>query len=162
MNYRKFFNQATQKIGIAKRLSTVAAIYIIFLMLPVRKHTLEAAATFAHSTKSRFGKFLKNHKILAIYTLNELSKKQARQFAGIIENLKDQPWKIAIIIDATTQNRSSLHPENSQRFNHGKGFIIGHQWTDHSVSYDPLLYKKFLQTKRHCLSYGKRSPRRIH
>ncbi len=139
MNYRKFFNQATQKIGIAKRLSTVAAIYIIFLMPPVRKHTLEAAATFAHSTKSRFGKFLKNHKILAIYTLNELSKKQARQFAGIIENLKDQPWKIAIIIDAATQNRSSLHPENSQRFNHGKGFIIGHQWTDIVLFFNGLI-----------------------
>jgi len=139
MNYREFFNQVTQKIGIAKRLSTVAAIYIIFLMLPVRKHTLEAAATFAHSTKSRFSKFLKNHKILAIYTLNELSKKQARQFAGIIENLKDLPWKIAIIIDATTQNRSSLHPENSQRFNHGKGFIIGHQWTDIVLFFNGLI-----------------------
>ncbi|MBT8341458.1 MAG: hypothetical protein KJP07_15730, partial [Desulfatitalea sp.] len=37
------------------------------------------------------------------------------------------PWKIAIMIDATIQNRSSLHAENVKRFNHGKGFVIGHQ-----------------------------------
>ncbi len=130
MNYRKFFNRITQIVSITKRLRTVAVIYIIFLMSPAGKHTLEAAAAFTHSTKSRFGKFLKNHKILAVHTLNELSKKQAKQFSGIIEKLKDLPWKIAIIIDATTQNRSGRHPENSQRFNHGKGFIVGHQWTD--------------------------------
>ncbi len=130
MSYRKFVNDMTQKVGIAKRLSLVAVVYMIFLMSPVRKHTLEAAATFAHSTKSRFSRFLKNHKILAIHTLNELSKKQAGQFAEIIERLKDLPWKVAIIIDATTRGRSSRHPENSQSLNHGKGFVVGHQWTN--------------------------------
>ena len=130
MNYRQFFNQVTQQVAIAKRLRAVAVIYIIFLMSPVRKHTFEAAATFANSSKSRFSKFLKNHKILAVHTLDELSEKQAKQFKGIIEKLKDLPWKVAIIIDATIQNRSSRHPENSQRFNHGQGFVIGHQWTN--------------------------------
>jgi len=139
MNYRKFYNQVNQKVAIAKRLSSVAVIYIIFLMSPVRKHTFEAAATFAKSTKSRFSKFLKKHKILAIYTLNELSKKQAKQFEGIIENLKGLPWKVAILIDATNQNRSSLHPENSQRFNHGKGFVIGHQWTNIVLFFNGLI-----------------------
>ena len=139
MNYRKFFNWVTQKVAITKRLSFVAVIYIIFLMSPVRKHTFEAAATFAQSTKSRFSKFLKNHKILAIYTLNDLSKKQARQFKGIIVKLEGLPWKVAIIIDATTQNRSSLHPENSQRFNHGKGFVIGHQWTNIVLFFNGLI-----------------------
>jgi len=71
--------------------------------------------------------------------LDELSKKQARQFKGIIENLKGLPWKVAIIIDATNQNRSSMHPENSQRFNHGKGFVIGHQWTNIVLFFNGLI-----------------------
>ena len=83
-----------QKVGIAKRLRSVAIIYIIFLMLPVRKHTLDAVATFSHSTKSRFSKFLKKNKILAIHTLSDLSKNQAKQFGEITERLKGLPWKV--------------------------------------------------------------------
>ena len=128
-----------QKVGIAKRLRSVAIIYIIFLMLPVRKHTLDAVATFSHSTKSRFSKFLKKNKILAIHTLSDLSKNQAKQFGEITERLKGLPWKVAIIIDATIQNRSSLHPENSKRFNHGKGFVIGHQWTNIVLFFNGLI-----------------------
>ncbi|MDM8556960.1 hypothetical protein QUF75_19715 [Desulfococcaceae bacterium HSG7] len=55
VNYREFYTQVSQKVAIAKRLRAVAVIYIIFLMSPVRKHTFEAAATFAKSGKSRFG-----------------------------------------------------------------------------------------------------------
>ena len=40
------------------------------------------------------------------------------------------PWTIAIIIDATLHPRSSLHVHNAQRFNHGQGFVVGHQWTN--------------------------------
>jgi hypothetical protein len=40
------------------------------------------------------------------------------------------PWKIALIVDSTLQHRASLHPENAKRFNHGNGFVIGHQWTN--------------------------------
>ncbi|MDI6792817.1 MAG: hypothetical protein QME81_08140 [bacterium] len=35
-----------------------------------------------------------------------------------------------MLVDSTIQNRSSLHSDNVQRFNHGKGFVIGHQWTN--------------------------------
>ena len=40
------------------------------------------------------------------------------------------PWKIAIIVDSTLQQRASLHPDNAKTFNHGNGFVIGHQWTN--------------------------------
>ena len=40
------------------------------------------------------------------------------------------PWKIAIIIDSTLQKRFSRHSDNVKRFNHGAGFVIGHQWTN--------------------------------
>src|SRR5256885_4909486 len=34
------------------------------------------------------------------------------------------------IFDSTLQHRASLHPENAKTFNHGKGYVIGHQWTN--------------------------------
>ena len=37
---------------------------------------------------------------------------------------------MAILIDSTLQHRASLHPENAKTFNHGKGYVIGHQWTN--------------------------------
>jgi hypothetical protein len=49
------------------------------------------------------------------------------------------PWKIAIMIDATLQNRSSLHAQNVKRFNHGKGFVIGHQWTNIVLFFNEVL-----------------------
>ena len=49
------------------------------------------------------------------------------------------PWKIGILIDATIQNRSSLHCENSKRFNHGKGCVIGHQWTNVVLFVDDIV-----------------------
>jgi hypothetical protein len=33
-------------------------------------------------------------------------------------------------VDSTIQHRASLHPENTQKFNHGNGYVIGHQWTN--------------------------------
>ena len=132
MNYSRLLNWMGKKLNINKRLKEVTIIYILFLMLSVRKHSLDAAARFSHSDKSRFSKFLKNHSDLSIVKLNELSKRQAKQFGKDIRFLADGklPWKIAILIDATLQGRSTLHTNNAKRFNHGKGFVIGHQWTN--------------------------------
>jgi len=47
-----------------------------------------------------------------------------------LARVKGLPWKIVIIIDSTLQHRASLHPENAKTFNHGKGYVIGHQWTN--------------------------------
>lgn len=101
-------------------------------MASSRKHTITAAARFSGSSKSRFHYFLKDHSEIAVYALSELSKKQTRQFSKINTGLStgNMPWNIAISVDATIQKRSSLHTENSKRFNHGKGFVVGHQWTN--------------------------------
>jgi hypothetical protein len=110
-------------------------------MVSTRKHSITAAAEFSRSSKSRFSKFLKNHSDLSVYKLDELSKKQSKQFAKSIQLLGDGklPWKIAIMIDATLQNRSSLHAQNVKRFNHGKGFVIGHQWTNIVLFFNEVL-----------------------
>jgi hypothetical protein len=132
MNYSTFYQWVSLKLNITRRLKTVALTYVIFLMISSNKHSCTAAAEFAKSSKSKFSKFLKNHWDLAVYNLDELSKKQAKRFSKSIELLANGQlsWKIAIIIDATLQKRSSLHAQNVKRFNHGKGFVIGHQWTN--------------------------------
>jgi hypothetical protein len=124
-------------------------------MASSRTHTLTAAARFSDSSKSRFHFLLKNHADKAVYTLRELSKKQAHQFSKINKGLSSGklPWNIAILVDATFLNRSSLHTDNSKRFNHGKGFVLGHQWTnivllinDKVIPLPPIAF----YTKKYC------------
>jgi hypothetical protein len=132
VNYSKFSNWISKQIKASRRLNSVITVYLIFLMASSRTHTLTAAARFSNSSKSRFHYFLKDNSEIAVYTLSELSKKQARQFSKINKGLSNGklPWNVAISVDATFLNRSSLHTQNSKRFNHGKGFVVGHQWTN--------------------------------
>ena len=62
-----------------------------------------------------------------------------------------------IIIDSTLQHRASLHPENAKTFNHGKGYVIGHQWTnivlvlgDMLIPLQPIPF----YSKRYCQAHG--------
>lgn len=128
-------------------------------MASSRTHTLTAAARFSGSSKSRFHYFLKDNSEIAIYALSQLSKKQARQFSKTNEGLSgvNLPWNIAILVDATILNRSSLHTQNSKRFNHGKGFVVGHQWTnivllinDKVIPLPPIPF----YTKKYCKQNG--------
>lgn len=141
MNYSELYHWINRKLNITLRLKKVAITYVICLMISSRKHSFTAAAEFSKSSKSNFSKFLKRHSDLAVYKLDELSKKQAKQFSKSIRFLANGklPWKIAILIDATLQNRSSLHAQNVKRFNHGKGFVIGHQWTNIVLFFNELL-----------------------
>jgi hypothetical protein len=159
MNYTKFANWITRKLISLDRLTPVAIIYIIFIMTSKRKHTLAAAARFSNSSKAKFNNLLKNHADIAIFALSELSKKQARQFSKAMHALGQNrlPWNIAIIVDATFLGRSSLHTENSKKFNHGKGYVIGHQWTNIVLMINdkviPLTPIAFYTTK-YCRTYG--------
>ena len=117
-------------IGIRPRLERVCVYYLLFLMVATTKHSLEEAARFSAMNKSQFSKLLKSHHQTSVYTLQSLSKTQARRLAKVLKPSQGLPWKIVVIIDATLQSRSSLHPKNAQRFNHGEGFVIGHQWTN--------------------------------
>jgi hypothetical protein len=73
---------------------------------------------------------LKAHSHVAVSTLESLSKKQAKHVAKPLHKGKGLPWKRVLRVDSTLQYRASLHPENAKRFNHGNGFVIGHQWTN--------------------------------
>jgi Transposase DDE domain len=115
---------------VRRRLTNVCTSYLLFLMVVTRKHSLEEAARFSGRHKSQFSKMLKAHSKVAVSTLESLSKQQARQVAKARQKLHELPWAIAIVVDSTLQHRASLHPENAKTFNHGQGFIVGHQWTN--------------------------------
>ena len=117
-------------IVVRRRLENVCTSYLLFLMVVTTKHSLEEAARFSGLHKSQFSKMLKAHSNVAVYTLESLSKKQAKHVAKARQKFQGLPWKIALIVDSTLQHRASLHPENAKRFNHGNGFVIGHQWTN--------------------------------
>jgi hypothetical protein len=120
----------TRQIAVRQRLERVCTSYLLFLMVVTTKHSLQEAARFSGLHPSLFSKMLHAHAKVATTTLDSLSKTQARQFAKTLERVTGLPWKIVIIIDATLQHRASLHPENAKTFHHGKGYVIGHQWTN--------------------------------
>jgi hypothetical protein len=120
----------TRRIAVRQRLERICTSYLRFLMVVTTKHSLEEAARFSRVHKSLFARMLQSHSQVAITTLERLSKTQARQFAKALARRNGLPWKIVIIIDSTLQHRASLYPENAKTFNHGKGYVIGHQWTN--------------------------------
>src|SRR5215469_11246527 len=149
-----------RQIAVRQRLERICTSYLLFLMVATTKHSLTEAARFSGLHPSLFSKLLQSHAKVAITTLEQLSKTQARQFAKALERVNGLPWKILILIDSTLQHRASLHPENTQTFNHGKGYVIGHQWTnivlvlgDLLIPLKPIPFysKRYCQT--HALAY---------
>ena len=151
-----------RRISVRNRLTHVCVSYLLFLMVVSRKHSLEEAARFAGLNKSQFSKVLKNHAQVAISTLEDLSKKHAKHCSKALHSLSQNrlPWKIAILMDSTIQHRASLHPENAKRFNHGKGFVIGHQWTnmvliinDILIPLPPIPFYSKRYCREHAMAY---------
>jgi Transposase DDE domain len=147
-------------IAVRRRLERICTGYLLFLMVATTKHSLKEAARFSSLHPSLFAKLLHTHAQVAITTLDHLSKTPARQFAKALPRVHGLPWTIVIVIDATLQHRASLHPDNTQTFNHGKGYVIGHQWTnvvlvlgDILIPLKPIPFysKRYCQT--HALAY---------
>jgi hypothetical protein len=159
MNYFNLKKWVLNRIDV-KGLKVTIIPFLLFLMVEIRKHSLQGAEDFSGINRSSFSRLLKNHPELAVYNLKNLSKRQAKQFSKVLKYLGKKgglPWKIAILIDSTIQHRSSLHPKNSKRFNHGKGFVIGHQWTNIVLVFNdvliplapiPFYSKKYCQEKK--------------
>jgi len=141
MNFSILKRWVLARIDIPKRLRGIVVAYVLFVMVAVRKHSMEEGAIFWAVSKSQFSRLLKNHVDLAVNSMKKLSKRQAKQFAKAMKLLAKGrlPWKIAMIIDSTIQGRSTLHTENAKRFNHGNGFVIGHQWTNIVLIIDDMV-----------------------
>jgi hypothetical protein len=145
-------------IVVGLRLERVCTSYLLFLMVATTtKHSLEQAARFCGLHKSQFSKLLKGHHAVAVSPLETLSKPQAKRLAKALRSLKGLPWKIARILDSTLQRRASLKPENAKRFNHGQGFVIGHQWTNIVLLLNDILIPLRpipFDSRRYCREHG--------
>jgi len=153
MRFHRLRDWIFRPLEIPPRLRQVCLWYLLSLMVETRKHSLDSAAVLSGLNKSQFCRWLQDHHNRAAYTLDSLSKRQAKQYAAVLEKLEGLPWKVAILVDATTQQRSSLKAENVQRFNHGHGFIIGHQWTNILLFFNGILIPLPpipFYTKRYC------------
>jgi hypothetical protein len=123
-------------------------------------HSQSFAASISGLHRSQFSRLLADDKDVAKQSLSWLSRRVAKRLAKKRKKiLKGAPWTIGIIVDATLHQRSSLHVENSQRLNHGEGFVIGHQWTNVVLvigrTVIPLSPIAFL-TKKECRKRGVR------
>jgi hypothetical protein len=147
-------------LSIRTRLERVCVSYLLFLMVATQKRSFTQAARFSGLHKSAFCKLLRDHFHVAAYTLDDLSKTQARHLSTCLHDLQGLPWKIAILIDSTIQHRASLHPENAKKFNHGKGYVIGHQWTniilvinDVLIPLPPIPFYSQAYCRKHRMAY---------
>lgn len=119
-----------RRLSLPIRLRQVGISSRLLLMVVTRKHALEEAARFSGCHTSRCRKFVHTHAGVAITTLQTLSQEHAKRLSKPLQDLKGLPWKMALLLESTLQQRASLHPENAKKFNHGQGFVIGHQWTN--------------------------------
>jgi hypothetical protein len=130
MRFYVLRNWLLKELNPKQRLKEIVLWYVISLMIITRKHSLDHASSISGKSKSLFSRLLKEHPQLAVLTLCDLSKREARKYSKAMQTLKGLPWKVAMLIDLTDQGRSSLHAQNSKKLNHGKGYFIGHQWTN--------------------------------
>jgi len=130
MRFHTLGDWILKNIGMKKRLQAVCLWFLLSLMVETRKHSLTFAAEIPGLSKAQFCKFLRNNRKVTAHTLETLSKRQARQFAGMLRRITGLPWRVVVIVDSTIQGRSSLKSENVGRHNHGKGFVVGRQWTN--------------------------------
>ena len=123
-------NWVTKELNVKKRFQIICFWYVLSLMVESRKHSLDFAAQTSGKDKSRFSRLLGNHSDVAVFTLKDLSKREAKRWSKALKVSESLPWKVVIIIDQTGQGRSSLHSQNVQKLNHGQGYFVGHQWTN--------------------------------
>ena len=114
-----------------KRISTTLSWYLIMLILPLDKHTQANAAKISKKDNSLFSNLLSTNINFSKQVLNRAVRRNLKRLAKNRKKIfRNEIWSIVIIIDATLHKRSSRHTSNSQVFNHGKGYIVGHQWTN--------------------------------
>lgn len=119
------------RLKVATRLQSVVSWYLFSLMTESPKHTLSFAAAMSGLHRAQFSRLLSEHLDLAKASLLLLSQQIAMTISECREVLvPGTSWRVLLIIDSTLHRRSSLHVQNSQRFNHGEGFVVGHQWTN--------------------------------
>jgi hypothetical protein len=148
-------------LKISPRLKNVVSGYLLSLALSAPKHTQDFASQVSGIDQSRFSRLLRNHPELAVESLQSLSQQITGEKApGRKPLVSGAPWTIGVLVDATLHERSSRHVHNAQRFNHGEGFVIGHQWTnvvltlgEDIIPLPPIPFLTRSECKRRGISY---------
>ena len=124
-------NETSRLLKLPRRLKNVGVGYVESLMRDNGRRTLQAASENSKLDPSQFSRFLSGHKEIGLENLNRMVRRRLdRVLPKKRQLVKGAPWTVALIVDATLHERSSRHIDNSQRFNHGDGWVIGHQWTN--------------------------------
>src|SRR5215831_11125908 len=84
----------TRHITVRQRLGRICTAYLLFLVVATTMNSLKEAARFSGLHPSLFSKLLKSHANVAITTLDQLSKTQARKIAKALERVRGLPWKV--------------------------------------------------------------------
>jgi hypothetical protein len=146
--------------AISERLETVVGWYLLSLMMESKKHSLTFAASISGLHKAQFSRLLLNV-ALAKDSFLLLSRALALQLSESRRILiPGSQWSVLLIVDSTLHRRSSRHVQNSQRFNHGGGYVIGHQWTnvivvinDRTIPLPPIAFLSKNECKRRGIPY---------
>jgi len=121
----------TPLLELPSRLENVVHCYLNFLLSNGGRKTLQGASDASGLNSSQFSRLLSKHFSLALDQLNRLNRRTLKSLLRKRKALIPcSPWTVALVIDATLHERSSRHLDNAQRFNHGQGWVIGHQWTN--------------------------------
>ena len=86
MNYFNLKKWVLNRIEV-KGLKVTIIPFLLYLMIEIRKHSLQGAENFSGINRSSFSRLLKNHPELAIHNLGNLSKRQAKQFSKVLKYL---------------------------------------------------------------------------
>ena len=128
-------------------------------MLSTDKHSQANAEKLSGKENSLFSKMLGNSQESSKIALNHSSRRRLKRLMKKKRRpiAPGAPWKIGIIIDSTLHERSSRHVQNAQKFNHGHGWVTGHQWTNIVITINgqvvPLPPIAFY-TKEYCKERG--------
>src|SRR5215831_15949408 len=83
------------------------------------------------AVRQRLARVCTSYVLFLMVATTKHSLTEAARFSGLhpslFANLLQSHAQVAI---TTLESRASLHPENAKTFNHGKGYVIGHQWTN--------------------------------
>lgn len=155
-------------VEIPDRLRQVVLGYLMMLMVEAPRHSMSLAAELSGLDVAQFSRLLSGHGDLAKATLQGVAAHAGKR-AGAARTplVKGAKWTVALIVDAMIHERSSLHVQNVQRFNHGQGFKIGHQWTNvilyvggKTIALPPIPFYSRAECRRRGIAY-KTAPERL-
>ena len=144
-----------KSLDFSSRKIQTTAWYLFSIMSPFKKKTTTFIESISGLHSSTISKLLGSEPKAFSDLLNRASRRLLCKLAKNTQPLiKGTKFKIAIIIDATLHERSSKKTDNAQYFNHGKGYVWGHQWTNivllvggYKIPIPPIAF----YSKKYCL-----------